>query len=546
MKKLIFYMLFLGTVTTLSAQEWTLTSATPLADNQNLLNSIKSHAVQGSSLYITTSTSSGTVVMVYNLTTRVLDTLPGGNDLPITNANCKIGPDSTLWVVGVGLNCDSVIWKSSLVSGTPTTLENLWGPRFRPGAAKYAWVRSVEFLGGEVYFAGRWDSVDAVRAPNLIRWSPLTQLFSVPPQVSLMNVAANPNNSAIAAKFAKLSAPGTIMVSLPFRDDTALVITGPSTGYVQKLTVPAIPGYNQSAPSNPFVYKGNLYFFAFDLDPNTFDVVWSRMLKKNQATGTVETVMQLSNGPWYAESVLDVDTIAGKLVMVMEYGFSKDTLSNQRFYPVMAYDSSSFTVVVDSVSDAGVYQTSFAKISNQFLFGRGVTYANGVVGVGFYQLTYTDTTAPVIALVGADTLTLDKGTPYVELGATAQDAEDGDITSLIVTTGTVDTGLIGTYTITYTVTDAAGNSASVMRTVIVRAPNSITNTYYINQLVVFPDRVTIVPQEPLEIAVVNNAGQVIVSTQCSDITTIPFLDWPKGIYVLVVNQIVAKKIPVYY
>lgn len=53
-------------------------------------------------------------------------------------------------------------------------------------------------------------------------------------------------------------------------------------------------------------------------------------------------------------------------------------------------------------------------------------------------------------------------------GATATDDRDGDLTSKIETIGSVDTKKAGTYKITYTVKDAAGNTATATRTVIVK------------------------------------------------------------------------------
>lgn len=53
-------------------------------------------------------------------------------------------------------------------------------------------------------------------------------------------------------------------------------------------------------------------------------------------------------------------------------------------------------------------------------------------------------------------------------GATAKDDRDGDLTSKIETTGKVDTKKAGTYKITYTVKDSAGNVATASRTVIVK------------------------------------------------------------------------------
>jgi len=80
-----------------------------------------------------------------------------------------------------------------------------------------------------------------------------------------------------------------------------------------------------------------------------------------------------------------------------------------------------------------------------------------------------DTERPVISLNGSDPMTLAVGGTYVEPGATAKDNKDGVIApESIVTTGTVNTAEAGTYTITYTVTDAAGNTGTKTRTVIVK------------------------------------------------------------------------------
>ena len=78
-----------------------------------------------------------------------------------------------------------------------------------------------------------------------------------------------------------------------------------------------------------------------------------------------------------------------------------------------------------------------------------------------------DMTAPVITMIGTD-VTITVNTPYTDQGATASDNVDGDITASIVTVNNVNTALVGTYTVTYDVTDAAGNAATqVVRTVTV-------------------------------------------------------------------------------
>jgi len=80
-------------------------------------------------------------------------------------------------------------------------------------------------------------------------------------------------------------------------------------------------------------------------------------------------------------------------------------------------------------------------------------------------VTVTDTSAPVIALNGAARLGLECGTAYNEQGATANDACAGDLTGNIQTTGPVNSGVAGTYTRTYRVTDPSGQSAQATRTV---------------------------------------------------------------------------------
>ena len=84
-----------------------------------------------------------------------------------------------------------------------------------------------------------------------------------------------------------------------------------------------------------------------------------------------------------------------------------------------------------------------------------------------------DTTLPVISVVGGNTISLNVGNIYTELGATAYDDVDGDISAKIITTGTVNTSVAGTYTITYTASDAAGNIGTATRTVIVSVPTSV-------------------------------------------------------------------------
>ena len=77
-----------------------------------------------------------------------------------------------------------------------------------------------------------------------------------------------------------------------------------------------------------------------------------------------------------------------------------------------------------------------------------------------------DTTPPVITRLGSSPVTKEFGSTYTDAGATALDDVDGNITSSIVVVNPVNTSLLGAYTVTYNVSDAAGNPATqVTRTV---------------------------------------------------------------------------------
>ena len=88
---------------------------------------------------------------------------------------------------------------------------------------------------------------------------------------------------------------------------------------------------------------------------------------------------------------------------------------------------------------------------------------------------------PTITLNGDANISLTVGDTYIEQGATAKDDNDGDITSKIKPSGTVSTTKAGKYTITYSVTNSKGKTATVKRTITVKAKeepneNKDTNT----------------------------------------------------------------------
>jgi hypothetical protein len=79
---------------------------------------------------------------------------------------------------------------------------------------------------------------------------------------------------------------------------------------------------------------------------------------------------------------------------------------------------------------------------------------------------------PVITMNGIAQMTVTQGATFTDPGATATDAQDGNLTSQIVIDNRVNTNVVGTYTVTYTVSDTAGHSSQAQRTVTVRAQDT--------------------------------------------------------------------------
>jgi RHS repeat-associated protein len=90
---------------------------------------------------------------------------------------------------------------------------------------------------------------------------------------------------------------------------------------------------------------------------------------------------------------------------------------------------------------------------------------NDALGSSTVTTSGTHDNPPSITLKGKAQETVVINTTYIDPGATAEDAEQGVLT--VATTGSVNTTTLGSYILTYTVTDNKGQSATVNRTVTV-------------------------------------------------------------------------------
>lgn len=133
-----------------------------------------------------------------------------------------------------------------------------------------------------------------------------------------------------------------------------------------------------------------------------------------------------------------------------------------------AIDNADGDISVTGVEVIGTVDTSV--LGQQQILYRA-TDASGNVSESTRTVTVVefvpdDTVAPIIQLAGGNR-TITVGDTWNDPGYTATDDTDGNITDQVEVSGTVDTTKPGSYPITYSVSDAAGNEATATRIVTV-------------------------------------------------------------------------------
>ncbi len=137
------------------------------------------------------------------------------------------------------------------------------------------------------------------------------------------------------------------------------------------------------------------------------------------------------------------------------------------------------SIDVPAIVNAGDVIEVFVTASNVAGNSNSATLDIGGI-TGTYSVTTSAAVVvelPTITLLGDNPLQLVEGDTFVDPGVEAFDHVVGDISSNVVVTGSVNTSLPGSYTLTYTVAHTtSGQEAFVQRTVIVVAAVSFVGT----------------------------------------------------------------------
>ena len=243
----------------------------------------------------------------------------------------------------------------------------------------------------------------------------------------------------------------------------------------------------------------------------------------NNATEVTRTVNVV-------DTTAPVITLTGDATVTLEVGA---TYNEQGATATDNYDSSVTVTIGGDTVDTNTVGTYTVTYNATDAAGNNATEVTRTVNV-------VDTTAPVITLTGA-TVTLEVGATYNEQGATATDNYDSSVT---VTIGgdTVDTNTVGTYTVTYNATDAAGNNATeVTRTVNVEDSLSVNEVDEV-KLSIFPNPtsnywIIKAKNEIKSISLYDFSGRKILQKRpLTKSVEINAQSLPSGVYLLSVNK----------
>ncbi|MDB9724174.1 DUF5011 domain-containing protein, partial [Polaribacter sp.] len=250
------------------------------------------------------------------------------------------------------------------------------------------------------------------------------------------------------------------------------------------------------------------------------------------------------------DSDLYLGSLAGDLGVHLAGPDNYDVyLTRTDFNDMATSNGISYTLNNDNIKfvSHGVYSVSIDSAKD--LYGiDGGNIGSGENLVSSYEYLITDNEIPIITLLGNNPVSIEVGATYADAGATALDNVDGNITPSIVVVNPVDTAIVGAYTITYNVSDVAGNAAvEVTRTVNVVETLGLDSTD-LNKVSVYPNptasKWTIESSRIINtLTLFNLLGQKVLEQTANEMkVSIDASNLKTGVYMLKINTTAIKRV----
>ena len=194
---------------------------------------------------------------------------------------------------------------------------------------------------------------------------------------------------------------------------------------------------------------------SFTVDYNVSDAAGNAATKVTRTVNVVDTTAPVITSSVLVQEIDEGGTALGQF-------FANETVT----WSINDYNNLGLEISTDGF----VTITAGAVIGNQYYYdvtatdvSPNINHSTSIQTI----VTVNDITAPVIVLNTPTIQTIEVGTAYSELGATATDNVDAANTLTVVpTVNNENTAVVGSFTVDYNVSDAAGNAATeVTRTV---------------------------------------------------------------------------------
>ena len=367
-----------------------------------------------------------------NSDTNPLDPNVSGDSQQVSVSNDPLASRGTQFTLDVGYD----------VTSDENNLTGL-GLRVHYDSSKLGFVQVSDFIDKDNILSGTFSEPDSGDFDN----NPITDRF-----ISLAWASVN-------GDWPDVSLPAKLL-SIDFLVADNVVLQG--TEYT---TI----GFSKSSNSQGYDFSATNYQLAIQSATWDFD-------KNGKADALTDGLMMLR----HAFGITGEALVSGAIAQ-------DSPLSNLE----VEQSINSSMVIADIDNNGRVDALTDGLLLLRYLFGiTGNSLVNGAIGLDSTRITHSeveqyleahmpientvepDTTPPQITLNGDQTLGLPIGDNYLEAGATATDVTDGDV--VVTISGSIGSE-IGTYIITYSAVDAAGNSSSVTRTVVVDQPPIISS-----------------------------------------------------------------------
>ena len=279
------------------------------------------------------------------------------------------------------------------------------------------------------------------------------------------------------------------------------------------------------------VFRGNSYDIPIDLINN--DPIRAIQYDINIPEGFIFDIDNVTQTPILNDFTTLISSLGNNNYRFIIYTIGNDIINsgNQTILTL--------PIFVENSIDLGQYTFQFSNVVLSSETNQNIS--SDAPSIGYIYVT-EDSIAPVITLLGDATVSIEVGDTYIDAGATAKDNYDGDITSNIVTVSNVDTAIVGSYTVTYDVSDANENAAAtVTRLVTVEDALSMVEIEKI-ELDIFPNPTSSIWQiksskmiESFDLFDITGKRLIYKKTLSNDFQ-IDATSLPDGVYFILINN----------